>query len=78
MSAEPPIDISSLCVLITITCKCGAVIEEYTDRFEEKYPFWCDGCDEDMRTQKYPWSLNTKIVSRPPVTAQPETELGTG
>lgn len=54
---------------ITVTCECGEVIFEGTDTIEEKYPFWCDNCEDYKRTGKYPWTLKTRIM---PKQAAPE------
>lgn len=48
-------------VKITVTMDCGHKLE-FTDTIEDKYPFYCDECELDHRTGRYPWKLSTKIV----------------
>jgi hypothetical protein len=48
-------------VEITVTCECGKILGIWIDAIDEKYPFWCEDCDEYKREGKYPWSLKTTI-----------------
>ena len=49
-------------VKITVTMDCGHKLE-FVDTIEDKYPFYCDECELDHRTGRYPWKLSTKIVT---------------
>lgn len=66
-------------VVITVTCaECKLDLGEWTDRIEEKYPFHCHHCDWDLRMEKYPWILTTRIVDTMPGTnLLPGTNPGT-
>lgn len=48
-------------VKITVTMGCGHT-QTYLDRIEDKYPFYCETCELDHRTAKYPWVITTEIV----------------
>lgn len=52
-------------VLITVTCDRKHVIGTWTDTIEEKYPFYCDECDDRKCLGKYPWTLTTSIITLP-------------
>jgi hypothetical protein len=65
-------------VRITVTCDAGHVIGTWLDTIEEKYPFWCDECDDDKRTGKYPWKLTTEVVQDGPAPVCPATHPVTG
>ena len=49
-------------VRITVTGDCGHVLFEGLDVVEEKYPFWCEICEEYRRDGKYPWRLTTEVL----------------
>lgn len=51
-------------VKITVTCECGTVIGIFFNTIDEKYPFYCDECDEYKRAGRYPWSLTTGVVPK--------------
>jgi len=51
-------------VLIRVWCACGKQVGEYWDEIREKYPFWCEDCDETCNG-KYPWRLDTRVVAQP-------------
>lgn len=40
---------------------CKGLIGTWADSVAEKYPFWCDGCDEYARDGAYPWTLTATI-----------------
>ena len=57
-------------VLMKIHCGGGHIAAEYKDVINEKYPFWCQACDDegldpDLRSGKYPWSLTSEIIDEP-------------
>lgn len=57
-------------VKITVTCPSGHEVGNWKDKIAEKYPFYCDTCDDlgdeaDLRRGKYPWELTTEIVNEP-------------
>jgi hypothetical protein len=62
-----------LCVLITVQCDYDHVIGHWIDTVEEKYPFYCDECDEQCTTGKYPWKLTTRITIRRAYATMPGT-----
>jgi hypothetical protein len=47
-------------IKIIVTLDCGHVLT-YTDRIEEKYPFYCAECEEPI-LGKYPWVITTELV----------------
>jgi hypothetical protein len=49
-------------VKITVQCAGDHVVGVWFNTIEEKYPFYCGECDDDIRTGKYPWTLKTEIV----------------
>ena len=51
-------------VCITVWCGCGRELGTWWDRVEEKYPFWCETCDETT-SGKYPWRLEAVVVPQP-------------
>lgn len=57
-------------VRITVTGDCGHILGVYSDAIKEKYPFWCDKCQEDKRLGSYPWKLTTELVYYPTATAE--------
>lgn len=59
MEEKPP----KQSVRITVTGDCGHVLGTWTDTIEDKYPFYCEECDLDKRTGKYPWKLTTEIIT---------------
>lgn len=48
-------------VKIGVKLDCGHTLT-YTDSIAEKYPFYCEPCQETP-TGKYPWTLATEIVT---------------
>lgn len=51
-----------MAVRITVTCgECDQEIATFTDTIAEKYPFYCETC-EDQTSGKHPWSLTTEVV----------------
>jgi hypothetical protein len=48
-------------VKLIVTLDCGHILT-YTGAIQEKYPFWCDVCEETIREGKYPWTVTTEIV----------------
>jgi hypothetical protein len=48
-------------VKITVTLDCGHVLT-YVNEIEEKYPFYCEECDLDHRSGRYPWKLSTEVT----------------
>lgn len=61
-------------VRMTVTGGCGHVLGTYTDKIDEKYPFWCDVCEEYIRTDKYPWTITTELVPGEPAAEPPKAE----
>lgn len=51
-------------VQIVVKCDQDHIVGVWYDKIEEKYPFWCHECDDDLRQGKYPWKLETAIVPR--------------
>lgn len=51
-------------VEIRVYCELDHLVGEWVDSIEEKYPFYCRECDEDLRQGKYPWRLETSIERR--------------
>lgn len=50
-------------VIMTVVCEYGHLVEQYLDSIDEKYPFYCGDCEEDLRrTGKYPWQIYTQVV----------------
>lgn len=48
-------------VRIDVECgRCHQILGTWYDRIEEKYPFWCDSC-EDAPRGSYPWVLTTTV-----------------
>lgn len=56
------VQVDVLKVAITVTCACGAVIWQGPGEIAEKYPFWCDNCQEYASTGSYPWTLKAEII----------------
>lgn len=59
-------DQANLIVTITVICGAGHVVGTYHNKIAEKYPFFCETCEDehgcgDLREGKYPWSLSTAI-----------------
>ncbi|HUZ38234.1 MAG TPA: hypothetical protein VMV17_18075 [Streptosporangiaceae bacterium] len=53
-------------VILTVTCASGHIVGTYENTIEEKYPFWCQECDDfggggDLRMGKYPWTITTEV-----------------
>lgn len=48
-------------VRLVVTGDCGHVLWEGYDKIEDKYPFWCQECDDDKRSGRYPWSLTSEV-----------------
>lgn len=51
-------------VKITVTCEAEKhEVGVWFDRIEEKYPFYCDQCGDDLRQSgSWPWVLTTEVV----------------
>lgn len=49
-------------VKLTVTGECDHVIWTGFDKIEEKYPFWCEQCDDFRANGRYPWKLASEIV----------------
>lgn len=45
---------------------CGSLIGEYYDHIDEKYPFYCEECEETT-SGKWPWSIRAEAVDEAPV-----------
>lgn len=63
-------------VTLTVTCECGRVIGTYVNAIEEKYPFWCEDCDEYKRTDRYPWKLEAIVDDGLPLTIDASRLIG--
>jgi len=53
-------------VILTVTCAAGHIVGTYEDIIEEKYPFWCQECDDfwgggDLRQNSHPWKITTEV-----------------
>lgn len=49
-------------VEITVRCsQCSSLIGTWINRIADKYPFYCEWCEEIVR-DSYPWVLTTRIV----------------
>lgn len=46
-------------IVLTVTASCGHSAE-FDGKIEEKYPFWCEVCEEDRREGKYPWVVTAR------------------
>lgn len=62
-------------VKLTVTGDCGHVLWTGFDVIEEKYPFWCDECENYRREGRNPWKLATEIVSVDPLESIPAGPL---
>lgn len=49
-------------VQITVTCECGEILGVWENVIDERYPFWCEACDEYKRGGRYPWKLTTEVL----------------
>jgi hypothetical protein len=47
-------------VVITVICDNGHVVGQWANVIEEKYPFYCDQCDDQLNGS-YPWQIVTRI-----------------
>jgi hypothetical protein len=50
---------------MTVYCGAGHVIGDYLAVIAEKYPFYCDECDEDCRMESYPWHIDAHVFPVP-------------
>lgn len=58
-------DVSRMHIKLTVTCDAGHVLGTWMNAIEDKYPFYCEECDDDKRTGAYPWTLTAEIVPEP-------------
>lgn len=63
-AAIPPQLAERLCVVITVKCDDDHVVGRWIDSISEKYPFYCNECDDDLRQGKERWWLDTQIAVR--------------
>jgi NAD-dependent SIR2 family protein deacetylase len=53
---------SNIRVKLIVTCgRCEQQIGEWYDKIEEKYPFYCEVCEEYTNGITWPWKLKTEI-----------------
>jgi hypothetical protein len=60
---DEPVTDAAQRVKLTVTGECGHVLWTGFDVIEEKYPFWCEECDDMRREGRYPWKLASEIVA---------------
>lgn len=69
--ADAPATVNVVHVRITVTGDCGHVLGIYMDTISEKYPFYCEKCEDYNRTGSYPWEATTEIL----ITQDPVPEV---
>lgn len=48
-------------VKLTMICPEGHIMGTYVDSIADKYPLWCDGCDDTM-SGKYPFIVKSQVI----------------